>query len=391
MCTILNNWIRFLQRLTRETLDVRYLTHLDNLKHRPTFMAIFNSRFYQYSLCAMSVYITAAPLLILEDPRDQWQLSHYNIVEYICFVMMVDPLLVLIFIGPKKLLSGYFYTQEIFSSLTLIGLSVMSDCVAPERGQSLAQTNYVFFLIYSAVCFSKITRIFATVLNELPQVKAVFSVMANLKPFLSDMFGMMIVLFLIFGQFGINNFGGLVNSETPEIYLKKIGSPLPKDYHRVNFNDFPNSMVTLYNGFLKANWQQIANMFLVGSPSKVMRYYFIAFIVMTSLVLLNLVIGFIVEVILTHLNKKYSKFIRIDEAMLQQIKASEEFDDSSEENVDDEDVYVDDEKESDLEAKILSVAADVNKGIKKNMKVLGVEEKRLDRKAHEHMSKMPMI
>lgn len=363
----------------------------DNLKHRPTFMAIFNSRVYQYSFCAMSVYITAAPLLILEDPRDQWQLSHYNIVEYICFIMMVDPLLVLIFIGPKKLLNGLFYSLEIFSSLALIGLSVMSDCVAPERGQSLAQTNYIFFLIYSAVCFSKITRIFATVLNELPQVKAVFSVMANLKPFLSDMFGMMICIFLIFGQFGINNFGGLVNSETPDVYLQKIGSPLPKDYHRVNFNDFPNSMVTLYNGFLKANWQLIANMFLVGMPSKVMRYYFIAFIVVTSLVLLNLVIGFIVEVILTHLNKKYAKFIRIDEAMLEQIKNSEEFDDSSEENVDEEDVYVDDEKESDLEARILAVAADVNKGIQKNMKVLGVEEKRLDRKTLDQMSKMPMI
>jgi hypothetical protein len=132
-------------------------------------------------------------------------------------------------------------------------------------------------------------------------------------------------------------------------------------------------------------------MFLVGQKTKVMRYYFIAFIIFTSLVLLNLVIGFVVEVILTHLNKKYAKFIRIDEAMLQQIKNSEEFDDSSEEIVDDEDVYVDDEKGIDLEARIIAVAADVNKGIRKNMKVLGVQEKKLDRKTHEQMSKMPII
>ena len=70
-----------------------------NLKHRGAFMAIFNSRFYQYFFCGISIYICAAPVLILEDPRDEWQMSHYNFVEILVYILSIDPLLVLIFIG----------------------------------------------------------------------------------------------------------------------------------------------------------------------------------------------------------------------------------------------------------------------------------------------------
>lgn len=66
-------------------------------------MTIYNSRIYQYIFCAVAMYICCAPLLILEDPRDEWQLSHYNIVEYFCWGLMLDPLLVLVFIGRSPL------------------------------------------------------------------------------------------------------------------------------------------------------------------------------------------------------------------------------------------------------------------------------------------------
>ena len=72
------------------------------MKHRKTFFMFYNSRIYQYFFCALSLYICAAPLFILEDPRDEWELSHYNIVENVCFVLMLDPILVLIFIGSYR-------------------------------------------------------------------------------------------------------------------------------------------------------------------------------------------------------------------------------------------------------------------------------------------------
>ena len=311
---------------------------------------------------------------------------------------MLDPILVLIFIGtivfisgPKKLWRGSFYALEIATSLTLVALSIVSDCIAPNKGMTLAETNYIFFLFYSAICLSKISRIFKTVLNELPQIKAVFSVIANLKPFLQDLIGMLICIFLIYGQIGINSYGGIVNSKTPELFAQKVGKPLPKDYHKINFNDFPNSIVTLYNIFLRNNWQDIQNMYLIGSSSRDFRYFFISFIIVTTVLIFYLIIGFIVEVILTHLNKKYTRYIKIDEEMLNQIKQSEEYDDSSDEDVADEDVFVDDEKEKDLEDRAKELADAFNKGLEKNLEAIGVKDKKLDKKSEEQLEMMPLI
>lgn len=293
--------------------------------------------------------------------------------------------------GPKRLMRGLFYSQEIMSSLGLIGLSVVSDFLKPEGGMSLARTNYTFFLIYSGICFSKITRFFATVLSELPQVKAVFGVMANFKTFLENMFGMMLCIFLVFGQFGINNFGGVVNSETPFIFEKIMGKPLPKDYHKMNFNDFPNSVVALYNIFMKNNWPTMSNMYLIEKENKNFRWFFLIFLVITTIVIMNLIIGFIVDVILSHLNKKYNKYIKIDDEMLKNIKRAETDFDSSEEEVEDEDAFVDDEKEADLETKARALAEAFNKGLEKNLQRMGMGEKKLDKKTEAQMEFMPLV
>lgn len=182
-----------------------------------------------------------------------------------------------------------------------------------------------------------------------------------------------------------------MNSKTPEVFQLKLGRPLPKDYHKINFNDFPNGIVMLYNIFLRNNWQEIQNMFLIHASSTDFRYYFISFIVVTTLVILYLIIGFIVEVILTHLNKKYTKYIKIDEEMLKHIKQNDEYDDSSEEDVNDEDVFVDDEREKDLEDKARELADAFNKGLEKNLQAIGVSEKKLDKKAEQQLEMMPLI
>ena len=72
-------------------------------------MMIYNSRWYQYFFCGIAIYICIAPLFILEDPRDLWQVSHFTDVEMLCLLQLLDPILVLVFIGtlilklrPKK-------------------------------------------------------------------------------------------------------------------------------------------------------------------------------------------------------------------------------------------------------------------------------------------------
>jgi hypothetical protein len=285
---------------------------------------------------------------------------------------------------------GMFYTHEILTSLALIGLSWLTDTLTPENGEPLAKTNYLLFLIYSGICFSKIARLFKTILNELPQIKAVLGLLGNLKPFLRDLLGMAVCIFLIFGQIGINNYGGMISSKTPSLYLTKTGMELSKDYHKVNFNDFPNSIVSLYGVFLKSNWLEIANMYLISSTNNNMRFYFVSFQLLLNLLILNVIIGFIVEVILAHLNKKYGRYIKIDQAILN-AKSSEESDDSSKEEEMDEDIFVDDEKDTDIEAQAARIAEKLRQGMEKNLKVVTGEKKKLDRKTEVQGEMTPIL
>lgn len=288
---------------------------------------------------------------------------------------------------------GTFYSQEILTSITLVAFSWLSDNLAPVNGEPLAKTYYVIFLAYSGICFSKITRIFKTVLNELPQIRAVFSVLSNLKPFLRDLFGMVICIFLIFGQIGIDNYGGLINSNTPSIYKDKTGKPLPKDYHKINFNDFPNSIVSLYGVFIKNRWLDITNMYLASSldGANNFRFYFIAFQLILNLMILNLVIGFVVEVILSHLNKKYGRYIKIDEAILNAKAADEDEEDSSDDDVAEEDIFVDDQDDGDIEAQATKLASKLQDGIDKNLRAVTGEKKKLDRKTELQSEMTPIL
>jgi len=55
-------------------------------------------------------------------------------------------------------------------------------------------------------------------------------VIINLVPFISELIGMLVVVFLVFGQLGINFFGGNINSSTPKFYEEQIGRKLPENY-----------------------------------------------------------------------------------------------------------------------------------------------------------------
>jgi hypothetical protein len=181
---------------------------LDNMKHRPYFKAVYKSRIYRYFWCGISLYVFLAPVFILENPKDKWTLTNYNLVEYASLALLIDPILVLVFMGTKKFKRNTFYILEIFSSVGLIALSTASDFLVPKPPLNLERTNYNFFLVYSVLCFSKGGRLFTTVLKELPQTKAVVGVLSCIGPFLVELFGMMVNIFLIFGQvkFGLRIF-----------------------------------------------------------------------------------------------------------------------------------------------------------------------------------------
>ena len=177
--------------------------YLDNMKHRMIFKTIHQTRFYRWFWCVIALYIFIAPVIILEYKEDLMGLTHYNMVEYASIALLIDPLLVLVFMGTNKFKRSFFMIAEIFTSVALISLSTAADFLIPNPPKNFEESNYFYFLIYSAFCFSKALRLFDSVLREMAQIKAVLAVFTSLRPFLDEIFGTAISLFLVFGQVSI--------------------------------------------------------------------------------------------------------------------------------------------------------------------------------------------
>lgn len=78
----------------------------------------------------------------------------------------------------------------------------------------------------------------------------------------------------------------------------------------MNFNDFPASIVTLFHIMVVNNWYVTANMYyyIIGRAWPI--FYFVAFWVLTVLIMLNLVQAFVLDIydsVCAKLGKQYEQ------------------------------------------------------------------------------------
>ena len=67
-------------------------------------------------------------------------------------------------------------------------------------------------------------------------------------------------------------------------------------YFLINFNDLYASMVTLFHIIVVNNWNQTTNMYCVIMGSSWPRLYFTTFWIICTLIMLNIVISFVLEI-----------------------------------------------------------------------------------------------
>ena len=67
-------------------------------------------------------------------------------------------------------------------------------------------------------------------------------------------------------------------------------------YFLINFNDLYASMVTLFHILVVNNWNQTTDMYCVITGSNWPRFYFTTFWIICTLIMLNIVISFVLEI-----------------------------------------------------------------------------------------------
>ena len=111
---------------------------------------------------------------------------------------------------------------------------------------------------------------------------------------------MLTIICFFFATIGINMFGGRVSNKTPMVYQQKTGLTLGTNYHYINFNDVPSSILALYINVTNNNWSYFANMFILSDDDDILNYrwFFVIFQCVTNLFVMTILVGFIIDNIL---------------------------------------------------------------------------------------------
>lgn len=101
----------------------------------------------------------------------------------------------------------------------------------------------------------------------------------------------------MFATVGMSLFGGHVNSTTGELFHAKAGYGQANGYTYVNFNDFPNTINMLFVNVVNNNWIFFCLFsILAEDDSRVeLKWYFVIFQLITNMLIMNILVGFIID------------------------------------------------------------------------------------------------
>jgi len=142
------------------------------------------------------------------------------------------------------------------------------------------------------------------------------------------------------------------------------------------------------------NWVNLSYLALLKLDNKYAMVFFIIFYFVTYFFVLNIIVGFVIEVILTYLNKKYISRVKLSDAAIEKIRNQNEYSESTVTDEEDENVFVDDEIEKDIESMIRDLLNNLNKGLASNVRAFGAAEEEEQKNKEFEMQKkdeMPLF
>lgn len=155
--------------------------------------------------------------------------------------------------------------------------------LSPEGLTFLSNGEWIRYLILARVL--RLIRLLMHVKRYRAFVATFLTLLPSLMPYLGTIFCVM----CIYSSLGVQIFGGMVNA-------KMINTELTDDdYLLFNLNDYPNSMVTLFNLVVMGNWQVWMECYWDLTGTAWTLIYFISFYLITVLLILNVIVAFVLE------------------------------------------------------------------------------------------------
>jgi hypothetical protein len=293
---------------TKETNKQDWIPHNKrvagyNKKHSETFKVLRKNVAYRWFFIFLNLYIAIKPIMIIASKHTSYfGFNAYAMIDLCCLIGLIDPGLVFVFRG-MRFIQRPLFILEFLTTIIIYGVGFfMSNFgIDISTAANFEQSIPFVFNIYAFCCLIRISRIFSEVLLGWSQIRAVVNSISSMRPILFGLVNMLIIVFVMFGQVGIHLFGGKINSNTPQEYAQVSGGTLGENYSRLSFNDFPNAIIILWALLVNNCWPNLTIMAVSHDDNPWCMIYFVCFIIITCVVILNIVIGFVIDVILAYL------------------------------------------------------------------------------------------
>lgn len=239
---------------------------LTRLPYISRFKKIAKNPYYEFSLNMIN--LSNVILLVLSESMGfPWVRIQWIYLALYC----TEALILFIALGPR-------HTWKSLS--ILLQLTLNASMVPFLINQTLKALKVI-----SAIRMLRVLNL----LSKKAEFRIISKTFTHLIPAFSNLLAILTTLFYLFGEAGIELFGGKIYSEN-SIAFENI----PRYYEYANFNDFPSALLTLFILAVVNNWNVICLMYtnVMGPWS---RLFFVSFYILAVLTTMNLIIAFIIE------------------------------------------------------------------------------------------------
>ena len=129
-----------------------------------------------------------------------------------------------------------------------------------------------------------------------------------ISPFMSVLFSLYLVL-LCYTAIGVWLYSGLIQITTEK--MSTIEGDADGLYYLLNFNDMYTGMLTLFTIFVTNNWGDTTDMYCDLKGNNGPRWYFSFFMTVGTMVILNIIVSFVMDIYDLSVEKGAAKEKRI--------------------------------------------------------------------------------
>lgn len=275
---------------------------------------IVQSNYLAYKLffTLLDFIIMVLPVIQLEfKVTDNKPLNFYVLSEILNMTVLIDPLIERKTKGNAWLMRRLNIYKITTSILIIIFSNILQFIQTSMEGTEI----YEHKIIYRIWCLLSLLKVLSIhdLLKNSPEYSLIISTFTQIMPLLQDMFLMVFILTMVYAVIGVYLLGGMVSSESVGLYKKYLDEKLEDNYWYLTFNDIPSGILFMYCLLMNNDWSKFSTMTLLAFDINDMssiwagRFFFFTYYFLGFMVVLNIIIGSIIDFIvcyLTILDKK---------------------------------------------------------------------------------------